>query len=284
MAKDDPGGRFRKKRTNFSMISNEAIHDERLSLKAKGLYALIQSYITIEGFDLYKSFLLSRCKEGAKAFGSAWSELKDVGYLVPYRIQDPKTKHFFWEFDLLDYVEPESQDGGAGDLDPQSHGAESALEPYPPPNGVHGSGAIPPKGSIWQKGSSNNILEKNTVSDITSNPIASINDVQTQINYETFDGASRRQINDIVFLIADTLNMPDDAYVRINQTNIRAKNVKERFRVLDKSHIEYVLETLSRQTGIIGNMRAYLLTSLYNAPATIDSFYQNWVNHDLYSR
>ena len=35
------GGKFRKKRTNFSMVSNDIIRNDKVSLKAKGLYALI---------------------------------------------------------------------------------------------------------------------------------------------------------------------------------------------------------------------------------------------------
>ena len=37
------GGKFRKKKVNFSMISNEIIRDDTVSLKSKGLYALIRS-------------------------------------------------------------------------------------------------------------------------------------------------------------------------------------------------------------------------------------------------
>ena len=56
------GGKFRHKKVNFSMVSNEILRNDAVSLKAKGLYALIQSYITIEDFSLYKGFLLSKCK------------------------------------------------------------------------------------------------------------------------------------------------------------------------------------------------------------------------------
>ena len=99
------GGKFRKKKSNFSMISNEIIRDDTVSLKAKGLYALIQSYITLEDFSLYKGFLLSKCKEGKKAFDAAWKELKDAGYLIQYQMQDQETKQFYWEYDLVDSVE-----------------------------------------------------------------------------------------------------------------------------------------------------------------------------------
>lgn len=78
---NNSGGKFRKK-INFSMVSNDIIRNDNISLKAKGLYALIQSYITLDDFILYKGFLLSKCKEGKKAFDSAWRELKESGYLI----------------------------------------------------------------------------------------------------------------------------------------------------------------------------------------------------------
>ena len=95
-------GQFRKKKIYFTQVSNVALRDNTLSLKAKGLYALIQSYLTIEDFILYKNTLKKHLKEGEKAFESAWKELKDAAYLIQYRLQDPKTKHFYYEYELLD--------------------------------------------------------------------------------------------------------------------------------------------------------------------------------------
>jgi hypothetical protein len=34
----------------------------------------------------------------------------------------------------------------------------------------------------------------------------------------------------------------------------------------------------------VRNIKSYLLTTLYNASLTIDSYYQARVNHDLYGR
>ncbi|MBA4509774.1 DnaD domain protein [Clostridium sporogenes] len=102
-------GRFRKKKVYFTQVSNNALRDNSISLKAKGLYALIQSYITLEDFTLYKNYLKKQCKEGEKAFESAWKELKDAGYLIQYRLQDDtldennkKKMTFFYEYELLD--------------------------------------------------------------------------------------------------------------------------------------------------------------------------------------
>lgn len=95
-------GQFRKKKIYFTQVSNIALKDNRLSLKAKGLYSLIQSYLTIEDFTLYKNTLKKHLKEGDKAFESAWKELKDSAYLIQYRLQDSKTKQFYYEYELLD--------------------------------------------------------------------------------------------------------------------------------------------------------------------------------------
>ena len=58
--------------------------------------------------------------------------------------------------------------------------------------------------------------------------------------------------------------------------------VKSRLLKLDSSHIEYVISSLRENTTKVRNIRAYLLTSLYNAPTTINSYYTALVNHDMY--
>lgn len=94
-------GAFRKKKIKFAQVSNIALRDDKLSLKAKGLYALIQSYVTLEDFTLYKTTLKKQCVEKEKAFESTWAELKDAGYLIQYRFQDDQGKYYY-EYDLLD--------------------------------------------------------------------------------------------------------------------------------------------------------------------------------------
>ena len=99
--KKNRDGAFRPKRVYFSQVSNEALRDKNLSLKGKGLYALIQSYITIDNFTLYKDTLKSVCKEGSDGFDSAWRELKKQGYLKQYKMQGERGK-ICYEYELLD--------------------------------------------------------------------------------------------------------------------------------------------------------------------------------------
>ena len=94
-------GSFKKKKVYFPQVSNYALRDNELSLKAKGLYALIQSYITIDGFVLYKSTLKKQCLEGKSAFESTWKELKDKGYLIQEKHKNSKG-NFYYVYELLD--------------------------------------------------------------------------------------------------------------------------------------------------------------------------------------
>jgi hypothetical protein len=102
-------GAFRKKKIYFSQVSNSALRDNSLSLKAKGLYAIIQSYITIENFTLYKNTLIKACKESKTAFENAWKELKVQGYLKQYKIQSSNGT-FYYEYELLDAKEQKNSD------------------------------------------------------------------------------------------------------------------------------------------------------------------------------
>lgn len=56
--------------------------------------------------------------------------------------------------------------------------------------------------------------------------------------------------------------------------------VKSRFMKLDSGHITYVLECMSENTVKVRNIKAYLLSSLYNAPLTIGNYYAAQVNNE----
>ena len=70
--------------------------------------------------------------------------------------------------------------------------------------------------------------------------------------------------------------------IRIAGDDYPAEVVKSRFLKLDSSHIEYVLERMRENTTYVRNIKKYLLAALYNAPATIGSYYTSLVSHDLY--
>ena len=51
--------------------------------------------------------------------------------------------------------------------------------------------------------------------------------------------------------------------IRINQEEMDMEVVKSRLLKLDDGHIEYVMECLEQNTSLVGNIRAYTLSALY---------------------
>lgn len=70
-------------------------------------------------------------------------------------------------------------------------------------------------------------------------------------------------------------------YIRVNQEEMPRELVKSRLLKLDKEHIGYVMECLRKNTTLVGNIKAYTLSALYNAPVTIGQHYTSLVSHDM---
>ncbi len=79
-------------------------------------------------------------------------------------------------------------------------------------------------------------------------------------------------IDEIVCLMEDTMGDMSET-ICIGKRQYPREQVINRFKMLDASHIEYVLERMKESGETIRNIRAYLLTALYNAPSTIETFY-----------
>ena len=71
-------------------------------------------------------------------------------------------------------------------------------------------------------------------------------------------------------------------YIRIAGDDFPREIVKSRFLKINSGHLEYVFDCIDKNATKVGNIKAYLLAALYNAPATMDSYYRAEVNHDLY--
>ena len=91
----------------------------------------------------------------------------------------------------------------------------------------------------------------------------------------------REDVEGVTDLITDVLTSTQPT-VRIGKEEFPLAVVQSRFCKLNETHIQYVFDCLRKSTKKIHNIRAYLLTSLYNAPTTIEQFYQAEVPYDLY--
>ena len=70
-------------------------------------------------------------------------------------------------------------------------------------------------------------------------------------------------------------------FIRIAGEEVATGVVKSRFLKLGHEHIAYVLDSLSQNTTLVKNIKAYTLAALYNAPTTIGQYYAPLVSHDL---
>lgn len=91
----------------------------------------------------------------------------------------------------------------------------------------------------------------------------------------------RGRITEMVEIIADTLCSTKE-YIRVNGEDKPADIVKRRLAKLDAQHIQYVYGCMEYNTTKIHNIRAYLLSALYNAPASMGSYYRANANYTLY--
>ena len=70
--------------TGYTTIYNEVLRDSTLSLDAKGLFAVIKSFIGLPDFSLSKRRLGYACSDSGYLLNAAWKELKQKGYLQHY--------------------------------------------------------------------------------------------------------------------------------------------------------------------------------------------------------
>ena len=124
-----------------------------------------------------------------------------------------------------------------------------------------------------------------TVPDVMKEMDAYRDIIRKHISYECFqDGRYHRRedVDELVELMVEVMMLPDNGTVRIAGVDKPVAVVKNQFMKLNHEHIEYILTCLGANTTKVGNIKAYLLTTLYNAPMTISNYYTAEVNHDLY--
>ena len=106
-------------------------------------------------------------------------------------------------------------------------------------------------------------------------------EVKANIDFENLRRAHPYDdVDSLLELVVDVLGSTAPT-LRIAGENLPADTVKQRFRRLDSTHMEYVMEAMGQTTTKINNIRAYLLTALYNAPVTMGPYYSAAVRHDF---
>ena len=108
--------------------------------------------------------------------------------------------------------------------------------------------------------------------------------IKENIDYDCLVEQNRNRkdrIDEILHLMVDVVSS-NRYYIRVNGEDFPQEVVKSQFLKLDSGHIEYVIMAMDRCPSDIRNIRSYLITTLYNAPYTIGSFFSAMVNYDMH--
>lgn len=269
-----------EKNRSYTVMSNVHLRDRSLSLKAKGLLSLILSLP--DGWDYTLKGLARLSADGLDATRAAVRCLEQCGYISRRQLYDKQGR-----FAKNEYTVYET---------PQLVSPSPALPSSENPTTENPSTGKP----LSEKPTlinTNQVITKETITDSINYP---------SINLDGMDGIGQRdqyedlirenleiellsqdrrydleRVNEIVEIMLDAVCSTSPT-IRINGENIPQEVVKSRFLKLNSSHIEYVLHAMQDNPSNIRNIRAYLLTALYNAPVTMDNYYSALVNHDLY--
>ena len=130
---------------------------------------------------------------------------------------------------------------------------------------------------ITQSGS-----EKNDVIDDVQKCIELIKENISYNHHMKYDSYGEKELYDELFQVICEVVCVRRPTIRVAGEEYPYELVKSRFLKLESSHLEYVIDCMKNTTTKITNIKAYIITALYNATTTINHFYQQEVNHDMY--
>ena len=90
----------------------------------------------------------------------------------------------------------------------------------------------------------------------------------------------REQLDEIVDLVQETV-CSTRSRIRVAGNDYPAEVVRSKLLKLNGEHIRFVMDCLRQNATKIRNIRQYLLTMLFNAPSTMNSYYTALVAHDM---
>ena len=276
-------GVFRvNKNKNYTVMSNVHLRDKALPLKAKGLLSLMLSLP--EDWDYSMRGLAKLSADGLDSTRAAVKALERSGYVVRRQLYDSRGRFSNNEYTVFEIPQPSSP---SSDL---------------PLTGKPSTEKSPSDAPLSEKPS-----QINTDQVITQKRNTDLNNYQS-INLDGMDAMDEREryeeiirenlevdilsqdsrydidrVNEIIEVMLDAICSTSPT-LRVNNADMPKEVVKSRLLKLNSSHIDYVFDAMRKSPSDIRNIRAYMLTALYNAPATIDNYYSALVNHDFYGQ
>lgn len=283
---------FRVEKTkDFTIMSNHHLRNVALSLKAKGLLSLMLSLP--ENWDYTTRGLARICKDGVDSIGAAIKELEKHGYLTRQRIRDSHGR-----LGDIEYTIHEQPIATPAPFSPKRENPEQVNPRQVKP--VQGEPKLENPSQLNIQESKTEELNTDSLSTHqsiypASSETSARNDridrieayreiIKENVEYEYLVRRyGSKRMDELVELMLETV-LSQRPYIRIAGDDYPREIVKSRFLKVTSSHVEYVFDCLDKNTVKVRNIKSYLLASLYNAPATMDSYYRAEVNHDLYGQ
>ena len=261
-------------------MSNSHLRDRSITLKAKGLLSLILSLPDGWGYSLKGLATLS--SDGLDSTRAALNNLEEHGYIIRRQLYDKRGR-----FAKCEYTVYERPQRSSPPTDLPSSENPTTVKPPPDepmtekPTQINTNQVIPKK--------RNDSLSK--YQSINPDGMDAMDEreryeeiIRENLEVDILSQDSRYDIdrvNEIIEVMLDAICSTSPT-LRVNNADMPKEVVKSRLLKLNSSHIDYVFDAMRKSPSDIRNIRAYMLTALYNAPATIDNYYSALVNHDLY--
>ncbi len=267
---------------DFTVMGNIHLRDKNLSLKAVGLLSKMLSFN--DSWQFSTRGLAAICKEGPDAILSTLKELEDNGYIVRHRARDDKGRLVTTEFDIYESPQaglPHGENPHRENPDVANPDVENPHGDYPAQLNTdqvitHGRNILSKNNQSINLDGMDRMDERNRYEEIIRQNL----DYGILCQDSKFDKDRFQEMIDIM-LDAVCSTAPT---IRINGEDMPQQVVKSRLLKLNSSHIEYVFEVMNKNPADIRNIKAYLLTALYNASLTIDNYYSALVNHDFHGQ
>ena len=290
---------FRIEKTrDYTVMSNHHLRDKSLSLKAKGLLSLMLSLP--EEWDYTTKGLARICKDGVDSICAGVRELEEHGYVIRQRVRNPNGQLGAIEYTILEQPrppepkpqKPERENPVLDNPEQASPVLEEPEQGNPAQLNTNRSSKEKSKKDLSSTEGSNPVLSSPKAprgSDGMGRDWMRERESYRELILENIEydyliqshQLDRDRLDELVELMVDTVCSRRET-IRIAGDDYPAEVVKSRFLKLDSSHIEYVLDRMRENTTYVRDIKKYLLAALYNAPATIGSYYTSLVSHDMY--
>ena len=300
---------FRVERTNnYTVMSNYHLRDKTISFKAKGLLSMMLSLP--ENWDYTLAGLARISLEGKDAIRAAVVELEKAGYVQRHQTTDKAGKFGSNEYIIREYPashEPPPEGPSSAQPLPENPTTENpstgstqtgnptqinkdtvkkeksitdsvSTESFPFPSAPSKTpAAAQPSEAKGRKRSRSSGMSQGEM-DAYRGLIRENISYDNLVREHPYDAA---QLDEMVELMVESV-CSRKKNIRVAGNDFPQAVVKSRLLKLDSEHIRFVFDCLRENTTQVRNMKQYLLTVLYNAPATIENHYAAQVNHDLY--